>query len=231
MKKIGIIGGMGPLATADLFTKIIKASDAKCDNEHIPIIIDNNTKIPDRTSAILGIGESPLEEIILSAKTLEKSGADFLIMPCNTAHYFYNDLTKAINIPVLNMIDETAKFILNKSPNIKRIALFSTIGTLKGNIYQNIFNKYNIEIIPPEEEDILELMHLIYNVIKNNQLNYNHIKIINIIEKFKEKNIDNIILGCTELPIAMNMFKIKGNFYDPTEILALSAIKKAKATP
>lgn len=228
MKKIGIIGGMGPLATADLFTKIIKASDAKCDNEHIPIIIDNNTKIPDRTAAILGIGESPLEEIILSAKTLEKSGADFLIMPCNTAHYFYNDLTKAINIPILNMIEETAKFILKKNPDIKKIALFSTIGTLKGNVYQNIFNKYDIEIVFPEESENLELMNLIYNVIKNGELNYNPKKIINIIKNFKKKNIDNIILGCTELPIAMNLFKIKGNFYDPNEILALSAIKKAK---
>ena len=88
MKMVGIIGGMGPLATVDLFGKIVNLTDAKCDNDHIHILIDNNTYIPDRTSYILGDGENPIDELVKSAKRLKNMGADFLIMPCNTSHYY-----------------------------------------------------------------------------------------------------------------------------------------------
>lgn len=228
MKKIGIIGGMGPLATVDLFSKIIKYSSASCDNEHIPIIIDNNTKIPDRTKAILHGGEDPVKEMVASAKTLEKSGADFLIMSCNTAHYFYEKVKKEVNIPFLNMIEETAKYILKKDPTAKKVGLLSTTGTSKGKIYENIFEKFNLEIVLPSEEEREEIMHLIYGVIKKGDFDYNPIKTENIIKNLQLKGASNIILGCTELPIAMEMFNIKGVFYDPTEILALSAIENSK---
>ncbi len=229
MKKIGIIGGMGPLATADLFTKIIKSSDATCDREHIPIIIDNNTKIPDRTAAILGEGEDPLNEMSCSAKTLEKAGADFLVMSCNTAHYFYNELIKEVKIPILNMIEETAKYILKKDPTVKKVGLLSTTGTTKGKVYESVFKKYNIEVISPNDEEKSEVMHLIYKVIKNWDSTYNPIKIKEIIKKMEKMGAENIILGCTELPIAMEFFKIEGKFYDPTSILALSAVERAKS--
>ena len=128
MKTVGIIGGMGPLATVDLFGKIVNLTDAKCDNDHIHILIDNNTYIPDRTSYILGDGENPIDELVKSAKRLKNMGADFLIMPCNTAHYFYNDIINNVSIPFINMIEETANYINNK--NIKKVGLLSTTGTI-----------------------------------------------------------------------------------------------------
>ena len=97
-KIIGILGGMGPEATADLFYKIIKLTPAKKDQEHLRIIIDNNPKIPDRTKAILYKGENPLPELIKTAQNLEKAGANFIIMPCNTAHYYHHEIQKIINI-------------------------------------------------------------------------------------------------------------------------------------
>ena len=228
MKKIGIIGGMGPLATVDLFNKIIKYSSASCDNEHIPIIIDNNTKIPDRTRAILYGEEDPVKEMVKSAKTLENSGADFLIMSCNTAHYFYERVKKEIHIPFLNMVEETAKYILKKDPTAKKIGLLSTTGTVKGKIYEKIFEKFNLEIILPNEEEREEIMHLIYEVVKKGDFNYDSLRTEKIIKNLQLRGAKNIILGCTELPIAMNIFKISGTFYDPTEILALSAIENCK---
>jgi aspartate racemase len=103
MKTIGMIGGMGPLATVHLFERIVLRTKAEKDQDHIRIIIDNNTNIQDRTKAILGYGESPVKELVGSAKMLEKSGADFLIMPCNTAHYFIDHIKKNIKIPFINM--------------------------------------------------------------------------------------------------------------------------------
>src|SRR5690554_1747344 len=103
MKSIGIIGGMGPLATCDLFGKIINNTNARIDQDHIHVYIDNNTEIPDRTAAILYGGKSPVAQLVRSAIKLESMGADALIMPCNTAHYFYDEVIKYVNIPMIHM--------------------------------------------------------------------------------------------------------------------------------
>ena len=103
-KSIGIIGGMGSLATCDLFKKIIDMTDAKSDQEHIHICIDCNTNIPDRTKAILGGGENPIPEMVRSGIRLQSMGADVLVMPCNTAHYFYDKITPFFDIPLLNRV-------------------------------------------------------------------------------------------------------------------------------
>ena len=103
-KTIGILGGMGPLATADLFEKIIAHTRAARDQEHLRVLIDSNTRIPDRTAAILQGGEDPAPELRSSARGLERQGAELLIMPCNTAHYFYDAVQSSVSIPVLHMI-------------------------------------------------------------------------------------------------------------------------------
>ncbi|MFR5602049.1 MAG: aspartate/glutamate racemase family protein, partial [Lachnospiraceae bacterium] len=99
---IGIIGGMGPLATCDLFDKMTRMTAATTDQEHVHIIIDSNTCIPDRTQAILHGGPSPVPEIKKSAKRLENMGASLLIMPCNTAHYFYDEICQDLSLPLLH---------------------------------------------------------------------------------------------------------------------------------
>ena len=123
-KKLGILGGMGPLATAYLFKMIVTLTEASSDQEHLHIVIDNNTSIPDRTSYIMGQGEDPRKYLIESAKGLEKMGAEFWIMPCNTAHFFYDDMVKEIDITLLNIVDETTKLRLDSYSNIKKSVLF-----------------------------------------------------------------------------------------------------------
>ena len=225
MKTVGIIGGMGPLATVDLFGKIVNLTDAKCDNDHIHILIDNNTYIPDRTSYILGDGENPINELVKSAKRLKDMGADFLIMPCNTAHYFYNDIINQVSIPFINMIEETAIYINNK--NIKKAGLLSTTGTINAKVYDNIFKNYNIDVIKPSYENQNIIMDLIYGI-KQGKKEFDIKKIKNVLNELQDSGVECVILGCTELPIAFDLLSLEGNFVDPTEILAKSAIKKAK---
>ena len=112
-KTIGIIGGMGPMATSDLFGKLISFTDAKCDAEHAHIIIDNYPQIPDRTSAILKGTESPLPYLIESAHRLHEAGADFIIIPCITSHHFIQELEARTGFEFLNIVEETAKYFKN----------------------------------------------------------------------------------------------------------------------
>lgn len=133
MKTIGIIGGMGPLATIDLYHRIVELTPARSDAEHIPTVIDSNTRIPDRTASILAGGESPVKELVRSAKRLEAAGADILLIACNTAHYYYDEVQAAAKTKVLNMPRITAKYV--KDSGMKRVMLLSTTGTVKAGVY------------------------------------------------------------------------------------------------
>ncbi|WP_028857367.1 aspartate/glutamate racemase family protein [Psychrilyobacter atlanticus] len=220
MNIAGILGGMGPLATMDLSNKIIKYTDAEKDSDHVHILIDNNTEIPDRTAYILGKGENPEKYLIDSALRLEAMGADFIVMSCNTAHYFYEHIKKSVKIPFINMIEEIAKEL----KGIKKVGLLATKGTYYSNIYENIFKKYGIEVAVPPMHLQETVMELIYRV-KDGNSDINEVPINSVVEYFSKLGIDNIILGCTELPVAFEKMAIKGNFLDPTKILAISTIK------
>ena len=163
-KIIGLLGGMGPEATIDLYSKIVKLTVAKKDQEHLRIIIDNNPKVPDRSLAILKGGISPLNTLQKSAQNLEKAGVDFIIMPCNTAHYYTSSIKSVLNIPVLNMIKETAKEINTIEPKIKKVGLLVTDGTIKTKLYLRELDKYSIKIVLPEEEEQKLVMLSIYNL-------------------------------------------------------------------
>lgn len=224
-KTIGIIGGMGPLATIDLYRKIIEVTPAHSDNDHIHVVIDSNTLIPDRTAYILGEGKDPAVEIIRSAISLENMGADFLIMACNTAHFYYDRITPFVKIPILNMIEETTKEINNME--IKNVGLLATDGVLTSKVYECKLKEHKINVIKPSEEGQKVVMDLIYKGIKASNYSLDISKFQRVIEKLYEAGAETLILGCTELPIAFERFKLKGNTIDPTKILARSAVKFA----
>ena len=227
-KIIGILGGMGPEATIDLFYKIIKSTPAEKDQDHLRIIIDNNPKIPDRTTAILGKGEDPLPALQETARNLEKAGADFIIIPCNTAHYYISQIQESVNIPILNMIEETAKETQQRTPQIKKIGLLASMGTYKMEIYHQHFKKFNIEVISPEEKDKEEVMKVIYAVKAGDLSEKVKKNIIQIAQKLIDKGAEAIITGCTEIPLILKEGDIPVPLIDPTQVLAKMAIKKAK---
>jgi aspartate racemase len=230
-KIVGILGGMGPQATCDLFNKIISYTNAKSDQENIHLLIDNNVEIPDRTSYILGKGENPIAYMIETAVKLKNAGADMIIMPCNTAHYFYDKLTQAVELPFINMIEEVERYIYESYGKCK-VGLLATTGTYKGKVYENYCGKYNIEIISPDNEDKNFILDLIYKV-KAGDMNFDIDKIISILNRFKNDGISTIILGCTELPLVFDsldkeQFK-NFNFISSTDILAKRTVEMAKS--
>ncbi len=227
-KIIGILGGMGPEATIDLFYKIIKSTPAEKDQDHLRIIIDNNPKIPDRTAAILGKGEDPLPALQESAQNLEKAGAGFIIISCNTAHYFLPLIRESVKIPILNMIEETAKEIQKRISPIQKVGLLASIGIYKTEIYHQQFKKFNIEVISPEEKDKEEVMKTIYAVKAGNLSEEIKKNILTIAQRLVDKGAEVIIAGCTEIPLILKEGDLSVPLIDPTQILAKVAVQKAK---
>lgn len=228
-KVVGIIGGMGPKATVDLYNKIVDYTEANLDQNHLHVIIDGNAKIPDRTSYILGKGKSPLEELVKTGERLKKIGVDILIMPCNTAHYFYDELYKKLNMPFINMIEEVGKYIVNKYGKIK-VGLLATLGTYEGKVYEKYCDKLGLDIVTPSKDGRKKVSDAVY-IVKSGQRNFTKEFAMDMLYGFLEKNVDVVILGCTELPLIfqplendLNDFK----FISSTDILAKETIKRVK---
>lgn len=222
-KTIGILGGMGPMATCDLMKKIIDNTDASCDQEHLRICVDSNTNIPDRTAAILGQGEDPRPEMIKSAVRLQAMGADVIIVPCNTAHYFLGDVEKCVDIPILHMPRETAKAL--REQGVRTAALLATDGTLKSGLYDQELRDQGIASIHPNAEEQQTIMSLIYDYVKAGKP-YPHLeKILAMQDRLAKQGVEKLILGCTELPIAFAQWDTIIPTIDPTDILAQSAIR------
>lgn len=220
---------MGPAATCDLMQKIIDMTDASCDQEHIPMIIDSNTRIPDRTKAILEGGEDPVSEMLGSAKRLEAAGADFIIVPCNTAHYFIPRLRQEITIPILSMPGETATIL--KARGVSRAAVLATNGTVKSGLYGEALGRVGIEAIYPDDDQQQSIMSLIYDFIKKGITDPNELPkedIAGIADDFRRRGAEALLLACTELPIAFSILGLDDDTcVDPTSVLAAAAIREA----
>ena len=223
-KTVGIIGGMGPGATALLFQKLIDYTDAKSDAEHMHIIIDNNTAIPDRTTAILNGENTPALCIVESGKKLEMCGAELLLIPCNTSHYFYDDIQEQLSVPVVNMIAETAKVCLNNG--YTKVGILATTGTCNTDTYGRELNKFGVEAVYPDAEGQKRVMEIIYDQVKaGRKIN---VQILDqTLKKMASKGAQAFILGCTELPFAIKNGDFGYHFLDSLDILARRAVEMA----
>jgi len=223
MKILGVIGGMGPMATIDFLRKLIIYTDARSDKDHIHTLTDSYCAIPDRSSYILGRGEDPAEKLIDTAVKLQNMGAEVVVMPCNTAHYFYEDIKRNLEVEFINMIEETAKVVAGED----RVGLLATEGTYHSRIYEDIFKGYGIEVVQPDEDIKLLINRVIYRIKGGGHSLREHMEEVEeIIRHFNVKNIEKIILGCTELPLIFDGYSVAGiSFIDPTEALAHAAIK------
>lgn len=223
-KTVGIIGGMGPGATALLFQKLIDHTDAKVDADHIHIVIDNRPSIPDRTSAILKGENAPAKYICESGKKLEEYGAELIAIPCNTSHYFYPYIQSQLGIPVIHMLEETAREC--KKMGFDTVGVLATTGTKKTEIYDRALEKFEIKTIYPDEEGQELLMSLIYDYVKAGKKAEGSM----FLEQFKKmtaQGVQAFVLGCTELPMIFQDGDFGIKFIDSLDILAKRAVEMA----
>ena len=224
-KTIGILGGMGPLATANLFKKIVTMTKADGDNDHIRVYIDSNSAIPDRTAAILQGGPDPTAEMLSALRHLEACGASCIIMPCNTAHYYLPRLQALTGTPILDMLEITARRCAALYPG-KRAVILATRGTLATGLYSAALERQGVDFLVPDEREQDVLMHLIYGVVKASRpLAPEKETWRELLDGLRAKGADYFILGCTELPIVAAELEIPRPFVDSTEELARAAIR------
>lgn len=227
MKTLGIIGGMGPAATIDLYKKIVEQTPAEKDQDHIHVIIDSYPQIEDRTSYILHGGKSPAPKLIESAKRLEAAGADALIMPCNTAHYFAKDIEKAVYIPLIHIVKCSAEAIKKKYPYVRKIGLIATTGTIKAGVYGDILKNYDLETITLNDELENNIMDCIYKGVKAGKTEEYSKLFQKCVDDIASLGAELLIAGCTEIPLLMPYIKTNLPVIDATYELASAAVKYA----
>ncbi len=233
-KKLGIIGGMGPKATCELLEAIIKYTDASKDQEHINIILECDSKVPDRSEAILHGGEDPTPELIACGKRLIAAGADILVMHCNTVHYFYDAVAKEMSVPVFHMLRETAQSL--SEAGVKRVGVLATTGTKQSGVYDKALAEYGVEALYPEAAGQDLLMSAIYDFAKRGGGKLDTEGVRNVLTQLRKAGAEKLVIGCTEVPIILRElseyagaeeFGMELGFVDPTIITAKKLIKFA----
>ena len=246
---IGILGGMGTQAGLDFCNKLAILNRGKIDQEYPLFILYNKSNIPGRPESI-GIQtrnlsnkstnkisemkyNKVLQSLLQGCRLLEKNKCRFIVIPCNTAHYWFNDIQKKINIPIINMPEEVFKFTKKNCKKDSKVGLLATEGTLKTGVYKKIFNK-DYELIQPSQNLQKKSVNKAIEFVKLGNVKKAERAIKPAINELIKMRCKKIILGCTELPIAIFAFKSFKNinsskiFLDPNLILAKSAMAKHK---
>lgn len=228
MGMVGVVGGVGPEASNKFCELLIKNTPAKRDQDNIPFLHFCNPQIPDRTDFIVGQGESPVDELIRTSRLLEAAGADFLVIPCNTAHYFLSQVQESVSIPIIDMTKVLVKSVLSGYPPIKRIGLLATTGSIKAKLYQNYFKSVGVEVVLLSEEDQEKLvMGAIYGDIgiKAGKKILPKKKLKRAAEKLIDAGAEAIVLGCTEIPLVLKQKDFDVKLYDPMDLTAKEIVK------
>ena len=223
MHKLGVLGGLGPMTTVSFINRVIDFTDAKTDQEHIPMIIEHGTDTPDRTEFILGKSdESPLPMMLKSCHHLEQGGATVIAIPCVTAHYFYEDLSKGVNIPIINGIGICVDEF--KRMGLKNVGLMATAGTVKSGIFEKPLKDAGIGCIVPDEKRQQLVTDLIYNNVKMG-MPVEKDKFREAAFYLRSEGAEVILLGCTELSVIADEWLPEGAFFDMMTELAKESVR------
>ncbi len=223
---LGVLG-LSPYATIDFLRKLADETPANKDWEHLRVIIDLNTKIPSRGRALDLGEENPSTHIRDAILELKKRKADFVVIPCNTVHYFYKEITQELPVKVLNMIEENSRYIVNNFPKIRKVGILASKTTTNHGLYENFLNEHDISVInlPHEQARITQIIEEV-KVGNDTDRIKNESKIL--VEELVKQGAEAIILGCTELPLVINQGDFRIPILDTNKILAKSCLKIIK---
>jgi aspartate racemase len=236
-KAIGILGGMGPEATLDCFNKILKNTAAKKDPEHLRVVIDSNPGIPDRIAAILGDGQSPVPALVAGCRGLQKAGADFIIIPCVTVHFFLPQILAESPLPILSIIDAVAEAVHRDYPETRTVGLLGTIATVESGLFQKRLAEDSIRTLAPDSAAQSKIVDAIRDIKDTrpprtrSEITADLIEAAGSLVKNKPEGADAIIAGCTEIPLALRQEHLPVPYLDSLTILARAAIRYAGKIP
>lgn len=223
-KKLGILGGMGPLATADFFYKLTKMSPAAKDQDHIEIVIYSACQIPDRSSAIVNNGASPLPAMLRGVSLLQDAGASVIAIPCNTAHFWHADLVVRASVPILHIAECVCDALQEKGRHPPKVGLLATTGTVQAGVYQGPMESRGFTHIVPSTKEQLEWVQPAIALVKAGQIDSAGSMLERAVDALLNAGAERIIMGCTEIPLALENSARATILLDATAALAAKCI-------
>jgi aspartate racemase len=216
--RLGVLGGMGPQATEAFYQIVIDRTDASCDQEHVPTLILSDSKIPDRTQAILSGDTDPVYQHLLGdARMLQDCGCTVLAIPCNTSHYFVDRLQSELDVPIVHMIRETARVMAERG--CRKVGILATDGTIRGGLYQKELAAVGVDTAVPGDEAQHAVMSIIYDEIKRGE-DGSRDKFATVDRDLRGQGCDGCILACTELSVYRMRHEVPRIYVDAMEVLA-----------
>ena len=224
-KTVGVLGGMGPDATVDFMSKVIAATPADKDQDHLRMLVDSNPHVPNRQEALLRGGEDPGPALAAMAKGLETAGADFLVMPCNTAHAFKDAIIEAVDIPLVSIIDVS----VDACAGAAAVGVLATDGCIASEVFQGAFASRGQAAILPDENELRELMRLITRIKAGDQGPDVSAGMRMLADALVARGAQTIIAGCTEIPLVLKPEVLDVPLVSSTDVLAAATVATARS--
>jgi aspartate racemase len=224
----GLIGGMGPEATVDLMRRVIRATPAEDDADHVHMIVDNNPRVPSRIRALIeGDGESPVPCLREMARRLETHGAHFLAIPCNSAHAYFDEIASAVSIPVLHMIRLTVEAVADECPGLRFVGVLASSAVLTTGLYEEAFRRAGVEVLYPRESLQGRIMQAIREIKAGGLGAAGEEAILEAARDLQERGAGALVVACTELSLAAGALAGRDRVYDAAQVLAEAIVDAA----
>lgn len=225
---VGILGGMGPEASAELYRRVIRLTDAAIDQDHVPLLVYSNPDIPDRSAAILEGGATPLPALRESVRRLAAAGAETIAIACNTAHHFFDGIQSAVDVPILHMVRASAEWTATNLPDVRRVGLLATTGTVRCGLYDDAFAEVGLEVCRPSETSQARVMEAIYRVKAGKQPVGPAATLAEVGQELVGQGAQALVLGCTEVSVALGRYESDVPLVDPLDVVAAALIHAAR---
>lgn len=225
---VGVLGGMGPEATVDFMAKVIAATPAGKDQDHVRMLVDHNPTVPNRQDAILGDGADPAPALAEMASRLEAAGADFLVIPCNTAYVFQDSILAATHIPLISIIDVTIAEVVAQAPAAKTVGILATDGCLEARVYQDALEAHGLVPLVPDSDEMVRLMNLIHNIKGGSYSAETKSAMQDLAAALCERGAEAVIAGCTEIPLVLDQSMLPVPLVASTDVLASHTVALAR---
>lgn len=208
IKKLGVLGGMGPAASAEFIVRLIAQTPAKKDQEHIPFVLWNDPRVPDRSTSMRNGDDKPVPYLLEGIKGLKHAGCDLIVIPCNTAHFWFHELSKHAHI--IHIVDSIADALTDINVTNTTIGIMGTQATIELGLYQYRLNKLGWDCIVPTKEEMDTKVQPAIDLIKGGNIFESQSLLVDVIHTLIDRGAKAIVLGCTELPLAIKILNEEG---------------------
>jgi aspartate racemase len=225
---VGVLGGMGPAATADFYDKLVRATPATTDQHHLRVVVWSDPTVPDRSAAIVGDGPDPTPWLLRGARVLTGAGAGLIAVPCNTAHAFLATVEEQIGVPIVHMIDQAVRVVVEHAPRPRRVGLLATTGTVRAGLYQDWFARAGVDVVLPTSNEQEDLVASAIQAVKAGRRGREVTGLLaDAGQRLARRGAQVLISACTEIPLVFDERHTSLPVIDPTWVLAHAVVAAA----